>query len=41
MASVRRLGPGDEGVIQKLSGWVERPPLDDEGAGRFLANDRN
>jgi GNAT superfamily N-acetyltransferase len=38
---VRRLGPGDEAVVQALSEWVGRPPLDDEGAESFLANDRN
>ncbi|HEX9415814.1 MAG TPA: GNAT family N-acetyltransferase [Gaiellaceae bacterium] len=38
---VRRLAPGDEAVVRELSSWVGRPALDDEGAARFLANERN
>ncbi len=38
---IRRLEPGDEAVVQELSRWVGRPALDDEGAGRFLVNERN
>ncbi len=38
---IRRLAPGDERIVQQLSGWVGRPPLDDQGAARFLANERN
>jgi hypothetical protein len=41
MADVRKLGPGDEAVVQELSRWVDRPPHDDAGAARFLANERN
>lgn len=38
---VRRLVPGDEEVVRELSRRVGRPPLDREGAARFLANERN
>ena len=38
---IRRLEPGDEGVLPQLSEWVGRPPLDHDAAGRFLANERN
>jgi len=38
---VRRLEPGDEHVLPVLSDWVGRPPLDHDGAARFLENDRN
>ena len=41
MVDVRRLDPGDAGVLPVLSSWVGRPPLDSEGAARFLENDRN
>jgi ribosomal protein S18 acetylase RimI-like enzyme len=41
MADVRRLAPGDERIVQELSRWVGRPPLEDDGAARFLANGRN
>jgi [ribosomal protein S18]-alanine N-acetyltransferase len=41
METVRRLAPGDEAVLPQLSAWVDRPPLDEEGAARFLANERN
>jgi GNAT superfamily N-acetyltransferase len=41
MADVRRLATGDEAVVQELSRWVDRPPHEDAGAARFLANERN
>jgi GNAT superfamily N-acetyltransferase len=41
VAEVRRLGPGDETIVQELSAALDRPPLDDRGAARFLANERN
>jgi len=41
VADIRRLEPGDKAVLPQLSAWVGRPPLDRDGAARFLANDRN